>query len=91
VTDEVNQPYIYALFTEQMDPEKFLNETVYVYRKSDPEYRSVKSFGRYTFGIKNCLADSDTIYVLRNDDSTIILDHQKVKTFGEFSVFVPEK
>jgi len=49
VTDKVNMPYIFALFSEKMDPKLYLNNIRY-----ESNSRQVISLGRYTFGENNC-------------------------------------
>lgn len=48
ITNSVNQPYIFALFASQTPPEEF-TATVN-YENENAAFRTVTSFGKYTFG-----------------------------------------
>jgi 4-amino-4-deoxy-L-arabinose transferase-like glycosyltransferase len=89
VTDRVNMPYIFVLFSEKMDPASYLPTIVY----DDPkaEFRAVRRLGRYTFGLRNCADHSDgTVYVLRDELLPgIVPEEHAIASFGDFSVFSP--
>lgn len=59
---KINEPYIFALFSEQMAPSVSPEEIVYV--NPEAQYREVSSVGRYFFGLENCPPDSPNTYVL---------------------------
>jgi predicted MFS family arabinose efflux permease len=89
VTGAVNMPYIFALFSEEMNPGAYLRDVDYV----DPHapFRQVRSFGRYAFGVENWpQADRRAIYVLpveeQPPDNGIIYT---VTTFENYSVYMP--
>lgn len=88
VTDQVNMPYIYALFSEQTDPNDFVRTVRYV----DPQapFRVAKSFGRYTFGLQNCDVAKTKVYVLSARERPPTLPFiPTIRTFGSFVVYLP--
>ena len=48
ITDYVNQPYIFALFYSETDPNEFIKTVDYI--NPDGAFRFVRSFGKYRFG-----------------------------------------
>jgi hypothetical protein len=87
VTDQVNMPYIYVLFTEKMDPAIFLKEVKFI--DPDKNVGNVYSLGRYTFGIENCSVNPSTVYVLSSEkppDNGILYS---VKDYIDYHVFSP--
>jgi len=85
VTDEVGQPYIFAIFSEKMNPSEYIGSLKY----QEGNTEDVLSLGRYTFGVENCLNDRDTIYILsggRPPNETI---RYKMKKFQDFQVYSP--
>ena len=89
MTNKINMPYIFALFSEQSDPVNYLDTVKYV----DPQapLRQVASFGRYTFGWKNCIESRSFIYVLRSDEIPPPLgDRYKFEFFENFVVYYPK-
>jgi 4-amino-4-deoxy-L-arabinose transferase-like glycosyltransferase len=88
VTDRIDMPYIYVLFSEKPDPRSYLGSMQY--ENPDPTTRTVRSMLRYTFGRDNCVPDPQTVYLLRFDDGRpktgIKYD---VKDFGDFFVYTP--
>jgi hypothetical protein len=89
MTNEINMPYIFALFSEQDDPGNYLNSVKYI----DPNVplRQVVSFGRYTFGTKNCTGSRSFIYILRTDEIPPPLGHRyNFQFFDNFVVFLPK-
>ncbi len=48
ITDQVNSPYIYALFYDPIPPGEFVQEVQY--EAPDAAFRRVLSFGHYSFG-----------------------------------------
>lgn len=87
VTDNVNMPYIYAMFNEKMSPTTFFEQAEFENPGSQIGY--VRSLGRYTFGLKNCIADPGTIYVLKNEKPPDNGISYRVEEFGDFRVFSP--
>jgi hypothetical protein len=88
VTDTVNMPYIFALFSEQMNPADYLKDVIY----NNPEGKDlqVQSFGRYTFGLQNCPTDRRTIYVLSRKEGppNTGIDY-KLSKCANYQVYVP--
>ncbi len=90
VTDKINMPYIYALFTDPLEPAKFLDSVKYV----DPEepLRRVASFGRYTFGVKGCAVLKDPTYVLTAQETPPRLGNRySYEFFDNFVVYAPNR
>jgi Dolichyl-phosphate-mannose-protein mannosyltransferase len=52
VTTQPYRPYIYVLYYQQIDPHVFLKTVQYV--NPTAEFRQVRSFGRFFFGIEDC-------------------------------------
>ena len=90
VTDEkINMPYIFVLFSEKMSPPYDPANIHYV----DPtdQFRKVQSIGRYTFGIQNCRADNNIIYILFFKERPPASNHSfVVRNFGLYSVYIPK-
>jgi hypothetical protein len=89
VTDEINMPYIFALFSEQTNPEVYLSTIRYL--DSQAPIRQVISYGRYTFGKQNCTGDKMFVYLL---DATEIPPHlgnrYDFRFFDNFVVYYPK-
>lgn len=87
-SDKVNMPYIYALFAEKPNPLDYLNTVEYI--NPEAEFRQVRAFGRYTFGLQNCRLVPNTIYILRDDERLPSLETiYATYKFGIFNVYVP--
>jgi hypothetical protein len=89
VTDKINMPYIYALFVQRPSPADFLSTVRYV----DPTepLRQVASFGRYTFGVRQCPAEQDSTYVVRDDEiPPRVGNRYEYKFFDRFVVYYPK-
>jgi len=89
MTDKINMPYIFALFSEKSDPLNYLDTVKYV----DPQapLRQVASFGRYTFGWKNCIGSKSFVYLLRSDEIPPPLgERYKFEFFENFVVYYPK-
>ncbi len=52
ITDSINMAYVYVLFWEKIDPRLFAKTVVY--ENPGGEFQSVRSFGRYIFGLSHC-------------------------------------
>ncbi len=88
VTDKVNMPYIYVLFSEKTNPVTFLNTVKYVNNKA--AFRQVRSFDRFTFGLKRCRMEGDAIYILRKDEvPPERISQYKINNFIDFNVYIP--
>jgi hypothetical protein len=88
VTDKFNMPYIFAIFSEQANPADYLASIKYI----DPQapLRQVLSFGRYTFGIKNCEQTPKTIFILLADENRPRLgEGYRIKDFSNFVLYYP--
>jgi 4-amino-4-deoxy-L-arabinose transferase-like glycosyltransferase len=66
ITDKIDMAYIYVLFVEKPDPTSVL-ETIQYVEAAGP-LRPVRSFGRYTFGWRNCSGIEPYTYVLTADE-----------------------
>jgi hypothetical protein len=87
VTKDVNMPYIYVLFVEQMNPLEYRREIEYINPRG--RFREVRTLGRYAFGPNNCPQDPKTIYVLRGEQPPENDNGYQVTDFGGFHVFRP--
>lgn len=89
VTGQVDMPYIFALFSERMNPSDYLDTVKYVNPKAP--LREVRSFGRYTFGLEHCpREDRSTIYILSAEEQPPRQDiRYKVTSFNNYRVYVP--
>ena len=89
VTDEINMPYIFALFSEKPDPKVFLSTVEYV----DPSQplRQVRSYGRYIFGTQNCSMAARPIYILMVEEIPPRLGNRyDFKFFDNYVVYFPK-
>lgn len=89
VTKTVNMPYIYVLFSEQLDPGAYLPGLKYV--NPHGAFRQVAHLDRYSFGINNCPRDPAVVYVLSAagempPQTNIVYTSQ---SFGAFTVYSP--
>jgi hypothetical protein len=76
------------LFSEQTSPAAFQASVKYV--DSTEPLRQVASFGRYTFGARNCVVDKDPTYVLRTDEVAPRLGNRySYEFFDNFVVYYP--
>jgi hypothetical protein len=89
VTDHVNQPEIFVLFEDHMNPGDYLGTIQYV----DPQaqFRHVKTLGRYGFGLDNCVASPTTIYVLGSEQPPGGGVGYAVRKFGAYRVYIPQE
>jgi len=88
VTDQVNQPYIFALFSEKMDPKLYLNSIQSI--PADTKWKII-ALGRYTFGMANCPKDAQTVYVLLDEQLPENGIQYTAMPFGKYFVYTPEK
>jgi len=89
MTDKINMPYIFVLFSEQGDPVNYLDTVKYV----DPQapLRQMSSFGRFTFGRRNCIGSKSFIYLLQSDEvPPPVGDRYKFEFFDNFVVYYPK-
>jgi hypothetical protein len=89
VTDRLNMPYIFALFSEQTSPAEYLATVQYV----DPQapLQQVRSFGRFVFGARSCTDESLFTYVLTADEIPPKLGNRyNYRFFDNFVVYYPK-
>jgi hypothetical protein len=88
VTNRVNSPYIFALFTAKPNPADYLSSIWYIH----PELISgpVVFVGRYTFGIENCANNPVTIYGLSTEQSPDSGIKYLVKDFTIYHFYSPQ-
>lgn len=87
VTDEVNMPYIYVLFYEQINPHDFKESVVY----SNPgdAFQQVSSFGRYRFGKPDGLTGNSAYIFSNSTPLPAEADGEyTVKQFANYSVLL---
>ena len=90
ITNQINMPYIFALFSDPVRPASFL-ETV---RYEDPAapFRQVLSYGRYVFGRNNCRGASPYTYVLTSTEIPPRLGNRYLYEFyDDFVAFYPRR
>lgn len=89
VTGMVNMPYIFALFYGKEDPRVFV-ETV-DYENPGAAFQSVRSFGRYTFGLDRCNGNDYGAYVVHRDERDRFQnDRFQRSDFHLYSVAIPQ-
>jgi 4-amino-4-deoxy-L-arabinose transferase-like glycosyltransferase len=88
VTDEVNMPYIYVLFSQQLDPHKYVPTVQYA--NPGGIFRQVQRLDRYSFGLKNCPPRKRAIYLLVDQFPPRQDIAYSESTFGRFTVYIPE-
>jgi len=90
VTDNINMPYIFALFSDHTSPVAFVDTVKYV----DPTapLRQVQAFGRYTFGTENCGEQDALTYVLTSAEISPRLGNRySYEFFDHFVVYYPKR
>lgn len=87
ITDHINMPYIYAQFSQPTNPSEYLNDIQYI--EPEEEFRRVRSFGRYVFGIEYCPKSANTVYILL-DESPENPNGYTAKEFYDFCVYMPK-
>ena len=90
VTDEINMPYIFALFSGHSSPGDYLGTVTYV----DPQapFRQVVSFDRYIFGPQNCSGRAAVTYVLLAGEIPPRFGNRySYEFFGDFVVYYPKQ
>ncbi len=85
VTNDVNMPYIYVLFTEKIPVKQFI--TTVIYENPTAEYRVPLKFGRFIFGYNDLYISKNQVYVINNCDRALFVKSGfKIKSFKNFSV-----
>jgi hypothetical protein len=88
VTDRINMPYIFALFSEHDSPADFLRTVEYV--DALAPFRQVVSYGRYIFGTQNCTNVASYTYVLTTEEIPPRLGNRyQYEFFDDFVVYFP--
>lgn len=86
---KINEPYIFALFSEKMAPS--VGPDKIVYANADAQFREVSSVGRYFFGLENCPGNSSATYILFfNEPPPAAGKTFSVRQFGLFKVYLPK-
>ncbi len=89
VSTSIDMAYIYVLFSEKMDPSRYLADIQYAYPGTD--YRTVTSLGRYTFGLDHCPNLPGTIYVTLDGERPPQAGSQYIENdFSNVRVFSPK-
>ncbi len=90
ITDEINMPYIFALFTEHASPADYLSSVRYV--DEGAPMRQVISYGRYVFGTQNCTTGDGFTYVLTKEEIPPRLGNRYAyEFFDNFVVYYPKR
>ena len=89
VTNGVTFPYALVLFYRRIDPREFARTVVY--EEGGGEMQGVASFGRYTFGLDHCPADTQA-FIVNNGE----VDHYRpraatIKPFSDYAVIVAKQ
>ncbi|TSC58671.1 MAG: hypothetical protein Greene041619_381 [Candidatus Peregrinibacteria bacterium Greene0416_19] len=69
VTDQVAMGEVAVMFQLKMDPHIFASTVQY--QNPHALYRHARSFGRYTFGLRNCPPDTSAYVVHRSETSAV--------------------
>jgi uncharacterized membrane protein len=88
VTDQAGVSYVYMLWVEPDDPRNYLPTIEYF----DPnaQFRIARKFGRFTFGMQNCIPADNLIYILTSETPLPGDVEYRIETYGAFTVFIPE-
>lgn len=84
LTEAVNAPYIFALFTERTDPREYVRTVQYVNKTS--QFRRVTAFGRYTIGLQRCVFE-DMKFIIARDGEAVPNAFREDHAFGFFTVY----
>lgn len=85
VTDQVMMPYIYVLFYEKIEPQKFMNTVDYI--NPGAPFQFVRSFGRYYFEKPQLRPNEEAAYIFKNSDAIPDEDSgYKIKRFKHYTV-----
>ncbi|NQX48849.1 carbohydrate-binding protein [Paenibacillus tritici] len=86
VTNNVNMPYIYVLFYEQMNPHDFLKSVVYA--NPGEAFQRVSSFGRYKFDDMRTVPAGAAYIFANNATPPAASTEYTVKRFANYSVLL---
>jgi 4-amino-4-deoxy-L-arabinose transferase-like glycosyltransferase len=85
LSDNLNQPYIHVLFITKYDVRDYI-ATVDIPNRTDA-FQTVKSFGRFVFGVQTPSAQKASVVVARNDEIWLFpVERYIVKHFKNYSV-----
>lgn len=85
VTNEVNMPYIFVLFYDEVPPEDFASSVRY--ENPVGAFRSVRSFGKYRFGWD--APDPAEVYVIDQSELSQFDSRWSAVSFGQYYVLIP--
>lgn len=89
VTGDMNMPYIHALFATKTPPSAFASTVEYA--NPDEEFRAVRRFGRFTFGVHECDPADTGAYVLRKEEPMpqgVSMGDFTAKRYKQFDVYL---
>jgi 4-amino-4-deoxy-L-arabinose transferase-like glycosyltransferase len=90
VTDEINMPYVFALFSGHTSPAEFVGSVSYV--DAQAPFREVVSFGRYVFGTQHCTGGQGYTYLLTTQEIPPRLGNRYLyEFFDNFVVYYPKR
>jgi hypothetical protein len=89
ITNELDYPYIYVQLVDIRNPKEYLATIKYL--NPIAKYRVVIKMDRYSFGIPNCTFDTNTIYIIKNDQK-LSLDEMyfSKETFEDYIIYIPK-
>jgi hypothetical protein len=87
VTDDMEMPYVYALWVDPGDPREYLPTIEYA--DSAAQFRKVTRMGRFAFGLQNCSPAPDSIYVLKSETPPAQTFGYRTETYQQFHVYYP--
>ncbi len=88
VTSSVSFPYALVLFYRRIDPREFARTVVY---EGGGEMQGVASFGRYTFGLDHCPADTQAFIVNNGDVEHFRQRAAAIQPFSNYTVIVAKQ
>ncbi|WP_405106833.1 glycosyltransferase family 39 protein [Paenibacillus sp. FSL K6-1217] len=86
LTNQVNMPYIYVLFYEQINPHDFLKSVQYA--NPGEAFQRVSSFGRYRFEDLNRVPGHAAYIYANNAAPPVVSTGSRVKHFANYSVLL---
>lgn len=91
VTDNVNQPYIFALFYNRTDPNLY-RDTVQ-YKSQYAAFEEIAGFDKYVFGIPETIDPTENaVYVFGWQESSQFPETEfEITRWGRYSVAVPKR
>ena len=91
VTDDVNQPYIFALFYNRTDPNLY-RDTVQ-YKSQYAAFEEIAGFDKYVFGIPETIDPTENaVYVFGWQESSQFPETEfEITQWGHYFVAVPKR